>query len=123
MLSDPPWAKEIYMESKCFQDPHGNETCHTQSHESGSCASRSDSCCPIQKATEMWTCAFFEAKKQACVEVLKTKIQKVWGSKLEKTADAVLAAMDAEWKAALAKGKAKIDLKEQMLKILAECGK
>ena len=111
------------MENKCSQDSQGNETCRTQSHEGGTCAPKSDSCCPIQKATEMWTCAFFEAKKQVCVEILKTKIQKAWGSKLDKTADAVLNAMEAEWKAMLAKGKAKMDLKDQMLKVMTECEK
>ena len=111
------------MENKCSQDSHGNETCRTQSHEGGTCTPKSDCCCPIQKATEMWTGAFCEAKKQVCVDILKNKIQKAWGSKLEKTADAVLNAMEAEWKASVAKGKAKMDLKEQMLKALTECEK
>jgi hypothetical protein len=113
------------MENKCCQDSHGSETCCIKSHEggAGACTSKSDSCCPIQKATEMWTHAFFEAKKQICIEILKVKIQKAWGSKLNKTADAVLNTMEVEWKAMLAKGKAKMDLKEQMLKIMAECEK
>lgn len=111
------------MENKCSQDSHSNETCHTHPQEGGSYASKSDSCCPVQKATEMWTCAFVEAKKQVCVDILKAKIHKAWGSGLEKTADAVLGVMEAEWKAALAKGKAKMDMKEQMIKIMADCGK
>lgn len=111
------------MDIKCSQDAHGQETCRLEAHQGETCTSKSDSCCPIQKATEMWTCAFFEAKKQACVDILKSKIQKAWGPKLEKTADAVLTAMEAEWKAAIAKGKAKMDLKEQILKVLAECEK
>ena len=108
------------MENQCSQDSRGNETCHTQSHEGGTCAPKSDSCCPIQKATEMWTCAFFEAKKQVCVEILKAKIKKAWGPKMEKTADAVLNAMEATWKAKLAKGKAKMELKDQIMKIMME---
>ena len=87
------------------------------------CASKCECGCPIEKATEMWSCAFCEAKRQVAVEILKDKIQKAWGSKMEKVADAVLAAKDAEWKAMLAKGKAKMELKDQMLKILAKSEK
>ena len=108
------------MENKCYPDSHGNDVCRTQSHEGGTCTPKSDSCCPVQKATEMWTCAFLEAKKQVCIDILKAKIQKAWGSKMEKTADAVLNAMSAEWKAKLAKGKAKMELKEQIMKIMME---
>jgi hypothetical protein len=42
---------------------------------------------------------------------------------MDKMAEVVLAAKEAEWKALLAKGKAKMDLKDHMLKILAECEK
>ena len=112
------------MENICSKDPHGHEVCSTGGHEGSVCASKSESCCcPIQKATEMWTCAFFEAKKQVCVEILKGKILKSCGPKLNKAADAVLGAMEAEWKAMLAKGKAKMDLKAQMTKMIMECEK
>jgi hypothetical protein len=109
------------MENKCSQ-----EVCSTQetsSHQGETCKSKCDCGCPIEKATEMWNCAFCEAKRQVAVEILKVKIQKAWGPKLEKTAAAVLAAKEAEWKAMLAKGKAKMDLKEQMLKIMTSSEK
>jgi hypothetical protein len=111
------------MEGKCSQDAHGQETCRVEARPQETCASKCECGCPIEKATEMWSCAFCEAKRQAAVEILKGKIQKAWGSKMEKVADAVLAAKDAEWKAMLAKGKAKMDLKDQMLKILAKSEK
>lgn len=107
------------MENKCSQDAHGQETCRLEPRQGESCASKCDCGCPIEKATEMWSCAFCEAKRQVAVEILKAKIQKAWGPKLEKTANAVLAAKEAEWKALLAKGKAKLDLREEMIKILA----
>ena len=108
------------MENKCSQDVCTQESA---SHQGEACKSKCDCGCPIEKATEMWGCAFCEAKRQAAVEILKAKILKSCGSKMEKTADAVLAAKEAEWKALLAKGKAKMELKDQMLKILAECEK
>lgn len=103
------------MENKCSQEVCSQET---SPHQGEVCKSKCDCGCPIEKATEMWSCAFCEAKRQVAVEILKAKIQKAWGPKLAKTADAVLAAKEAEWKAMLARGKAKMDLKEQMLKIM-----
>ena len=111
------------MENKCSQGVCSSEPVRNEACQGESCKSKCDCGCPIEKATEMWSCAFCEAKRQVAVEILKAKIQKAWGSKLGKTADAVLAAKEAEWKAMLAKGKAKMDLRDQMLKILAECEK
>ena len=74
------------MENNCSTEK-GN--CDT--HGSNECAPKQD-CCPITMATEMWTCAFHQAIKEAHVEVLKAKIHKAWGSKMDKTADAVIAA-------------------------------
>ena len=38
------------------------------------------------------------AKKAVEVDILKSKIQKAWGAKMEKEATAVLEAMEAKWK-------------------------
>jgi hypothetical protein len=50
------------------------------------CGCGSDKPC----AAHMWMEALHEAKKEVMVEILKEKIQKAWGPKMEKTADAVL---------------------------------
>jgi hypothetical protein len=57
------------------------------------------------------------------VDILKQKIQKAWGAKLDKSADAVLEAMEAQWNAALTQGKAEIDLKEKLTRIITEAKK
>ncbi len=69
---------------------------------------------PIECASGMWTGAFFQAMKQTQVEILKAKIQKAWGSKMDKAADAVLEAMETQWQSMLAQGKAKGTLREKL---------
>ena len=54
------------------------------------------------------------------VEILKAKIQKAWGPKLEKEASAVLEVMEAKWKAMQAVGQAKDQLKEKFEQICKE---
>ena len=103
------------MENKCSTQDGSCET-----HESSCGPSQEKNCCPIEKATQLWTCAFFEAMKQAHVEVLKAKILKAWGPKLDKSADAVLETMETQWQSMLAQGKSKMDLKERLAKIMTE---
>jgi len=62
----------------------------------------------------MWTCSFFTALKQAQVEMLKAKIQKAWGAKMDKASDAVLEAMGAQWQAMVAQSQASVGLKEKL---------
>ena len=100
------------MENKC-----STETGSCETHESD--VPKQD-CCPVQLATDMWTGAFHQAMKEAHVEVLKAKIHKAWGAKMDKTADAVLEAMEVKWSAMLAQGKAKMDLKEKIAKAMME---
>ena len=111
------------MENKCSMDARGQEACRPGANPEEACKSKCDCGCPIEKATEMWSCAFCEAKRQVAIEILKVKIQKAWGPKMEKTAEAVLAAKEVEWKGMLAKVKAKMDLRDHMLKVMAECEK
>jgi hypothetical protein len=66
---------------------------------------------PIVCAMHMWGKSFFEALKQAQIEILKAKIQKTMGPKLEKEANIVLEAMNVKWESMLAAEKAKADLK------------
>lgn len=62
----------------------------------------------------MWSCAFFQAMKQTQVDVLKAKLQKAWGSKMDKAADAVIEAMGIQWQSMLAQAGAKVQLKEKL---------
>ena len=75
---------------------------------------------PIECATYLWTGSFFAAMKQAQVEVLKAKIQKAWGAKMDKAADAVLEAMGVQWQSMLAQGQAKADLKSRLHSLWTE---
>ena len=96
------------------------KTGHCDTRGTSECGPSESSCCPIEKAAAMWQCAFFEAMKQAHVEVLKAKIHKSWGPKMDKAADAVLEAMEAQWQSMLVQGKAKLDLKDKLGKIMTE---
>ena len=75
---------------------------------------------PIVCAMQMWGCSFFEAMKAAQVEILKAKIQKAWGPKLEKEANAVLAAMETKWTSMLAVEQAKTELKAKLQELCKE---
>lgn len=103
------------MNNQCSTD---TGCCETENH-GGSCAMETSSC-PIEKATEMWKGAFCAALKEVKTEILKEKIRKAWGPKLDKAADAVLEAAEAEWQAMLSTGKAKMGLKEKIASILSE---
>jgi hypothetical protein len=62
----------------------------------------------------MWSCAFFQAMKQVQVDLLKPKIQKAWGAKMDKAAEAVLEAMGVQWQSMVAQGQAKAQLREKL---------
>ena len=59
----------------------------------------SDKKCCIESKMEGLMCAAHEAKRQVMIDIMKVKIEKAWGKKMEKIADAVLAAMESEKKA------------------------
>ena len=75
---------------------------------------------PMVCKMKMWMCSFHEAKKAVMVEILKGKIQKAWGPKLEKEATAVFEAMEAKWKSMQAEGQAKEQLREKFEQICKE---
>ncbi len=75
---------------------------------------------PTACATAMWSGAFIQAMKQVHVDLLKAKIQKAWGSKLDKAADAVLEAMGAQWESMLAQAKAKQELRGKLAALWQE---
>lgn len=101
-------------------------TCETSSGamQAGSCGPSGSPECPcgtpgcsgdaIDCAIGMWSCAFFQAMKQVQVDLLKPKIQKTWGAKMEKAADAVLEAMGVQWQSMVAQSQAKAQLKEKL---------
>ena len=68
----------------------------------------------------MWTGSFFQALKAVQVEALKAKIQKAWGAKTDKAADAVLEAMGIQWQSMLAQTNAKSDLQEKLRGLWSE---
>ena len=69
---------------------------------------------PMDCATGMWASSFFQAMKEAQVELLKAKIQKAWGQKMDKAADAVIEAMGVQWQSMLAQAKAKADFRQRL---------
>ena len=71
-------------------------------------------------ATGMWSGSFFEAMKQVQADLLKSKIQKAWGQKMDKASDAVLEAMGVQWQSMLAQGKAKAQLRERLAALWQE---
>ena len=81
----------------------------------GSCAGD-----PHQCKLNMWLCSFHEAKKAVEVDILKAKILKAWGPKLDKEATAVLEAMEAKWKSLQASGQFKEQLMEKFEQICKE---
>ena len=104
-------------------------SCATSNCETSGCDSKQDNCkacntaCggdPVACATAMWSCAFFTAMKEVQVEILKAKIQKAWGPKMDKASDAVLEAMGVQWQSMLAQSKAKCDLTSKLRALWSE---
>ncbi len=100
-------------------------TCREGSCETESaCDSSSSECCkacqsacggdPVACATALWSSSFFQALKAVQVDLLKEKIRKAWGSKMDKAAEAVLESMGVHWQSMLAQAKAKQELGEKL---------
>lgn len=75
---------------------------------------------PIACASVVWAASFFQAMKATQVDLLKAKIQKAWGAKMEKAADIILEAMGVKWQAMLAEAKAKAGVREQLARLWQE---
>jgi hypothetical protein len=68
----------------------------------------------------MWHASFFQAMKAVQVDVLKAKIQKAWGAKMEQAADIILEAMGVKWQAMVAQAKSHADVREQLARLWQE---
>ena len=107
--------------------------------ESGSCQTSKSSCggsskcetnrCPcgtdcggdpIACSQAMWGASFFCAMKSAQAEILKAKIQKAWGAKMEKAADIILEAMGAKWQTMLAEAQSECSVREKLHALYTE---
>ena len=75
---------------------------------------------PMACKMQMWMCSFHQAKQAVEVDILKAKIQKLWGVKLEKEATAVLEAMETKYKSMQAVGQIKEQLREKFEQICKE---
>ena len=104
-------------------------SCETRSSETSGCDSSRDCCkacntaCggdPIQCASAMWSSAFCTAMHEVQVELLKAKIHKAWGPKMDKAADAVVESMGTQWQSMLAQSKAKCDFKSKLRALWSE---
>ena len=99
------------------------------SEESSGCEEQSCSCgsnCggnPMKCAQAMWCSAFPQAMKEVAVDILKEKIRKSWGSKMEKAADIILEAMGAKWQAAMAAARNKEQIQEKLHALWNESGR
>ncbi|MEI6437273.1 MAG: hypothetical protein WCO69_00825 [Candidatus Omnitrophota bacterium] len=93
-------------------------SCETPQNQPAPSAEKKGCC--IENKMEELMCAAHEAKRQVMIDIMKTKIEKAWGKKMEKVADAVLAAMESEKKAMIIKGKAKKTYKEELTSIFTE---
>ena len=103
--------------SSCGEGSCETESCESSSCESsGGCQACGGQCggdataCGVQ----MWSAAFFQAMRAVQVDILKAKIQKAWGPKMEKAADIILESMGAKWQSMIAQAKAKADVREKL---------
>ena len=87
----------------------GESSCQVQCDCGSDCGGNPEAC-----AEAMWKAAFFPALRSAQVEVLKEKIKRAWGPRLEKAADIILEAMGAKWQAAIAEAQAKEQVSEKL---------
>jgi hypothetical protein len=113
----------LTMENQCSSSGKCGESHEHASCGHEACETRKASCCQIDHAVEMWTCAGHQAWKEVHVDILKAKILKAWGPQMEKTADAVIEAMGVQWQAMTAQGNAKAQLKQKIAAIFSESKK
>jgi len=99
----------------CETSPTPQAHCESKCGCGGACGGD-----PMLCKMLMWKCSFHEAKKAVEVEILKDKIKKLWGPKLEKEATAVLEAMEAKWNSLHAAEHAKAQLIERFEQICKE---
>ena len=98
----------------------GAEPCGPGTRGGCPCGTAGCSGDPIDCAVGLWSGAFFQAMKGVQVDLLKAKIQKAWGAKMDKAADAVLEAMGVQWQSMLAQAGAKAQLRERLRSLWQE---
>ena len=107
-------------DSESCETESSSQACRPTSGKGCPCGTPGCSGDPVDCATGMWSCAFFTAMKQVQVEILKQKIQKAWGPKMDKAADAVLEAMGVQWQSMLAQAGAKAQLRQRLSSLWQE---
>ena len=97
-------------------------TCETPSAGQKNCCPCGNACGgdPVTCGTMMWVSSFFGAMKAIQTDILKAKMQKAWGAKMDKAADAVLEAMGAKWQAMMMEANAKSELRSKLQSIWSE---
>lgn len=97
-------------------------SCETTAQEQACGSSRGGCPCgqagcsgdPVDCAQGLWSSSFFAAMQQAQVALLRERIEKAWGAKMSKAADAVIEAMGAQWQSMLAQAQAKETLRGRL---------
>lgn len=105
------------------ETPRSAEPCGSETRGGCPCGTSGCSGDPVDCAAGMWTCSFFQAMKDVQVDLLKAKIQKAWGAKMDKAADAVLEAMGVQWQSMLAKAQAQAEVRERLRSLWTEGSK
>ena len=97
-------------------------SCTTSSGPATQCQACGTQCGgdPVACAMAMWCTAFCQAMKEVHVDLLKEKIKKAWGAKMDKAADAVVEARGVKWQSMLAEAKAKEEIRTKLQKLWHE---
>ena len=111
------------MENKCSNGAEHCACAHRCSCGREGCAAGKTAANQADQAVAMWTCAGHQAWKEVHVDLLKAKILKAWGPRMEQTADAVIEEMGLQWQAMMSQEKAKDDLKVKIAEIFAQRAK
>lgn len=108
--------------SSTYDATAGSCQTSTECQSSSGCPCGTPGCSgePIDCAVGMWSCAFFAAMKGVQADLLKAKIQKAWGARMDKAADAVIDAMGAQWQSMLVQAQAKTELRQRLQAIWQE---
>ena len=97
-------------------------SCETAAQPQGGCPCGTSGCSgdPLDCATGMWGSSFMKALQQVQVELLKERVRKAWGAKMEKAADAALDAMGAQWQAMVNKAGAEAQFRQRLAALWQE---
>lgn len=96
--------------------PQGQE-CNSGTETQSHCGT-DESCCSVESVTEKWSSSFCEALQAVQVEILKKKIVEKWGDKMDKVGDAVIEAMEVQWRAMQSTTQSQATLRETISTVL-----